>query len=108
MNCKDCPHIIGDTYQRDCCFPDCVGGWEKAYEDLAEENRQLKESQRWIPVSDRLPEIGEAVICAKYFEKQKEWWNSCCIYREYGFPFASFEGDAVTHWMPLPQPPTSE
>lgn len=24
-DCKDCPHVIGDAYQRDCCFPDCIG-----------------------------------------------------------------------------------
>jgi hypothetical protein len=23
--CKDCPHIIGDIYERDCGFPDCLG-----------------------------------------------------------------------------------
>ena len=23
-SCPDCPHIIGDIYDRDCCFPDCV------------------------------------------------------------------------------------
>ena len=46
--CKTCPHIIGDTYDRDCCFPDCVGGWEKAYSTL------LSELPEWIPDSDEL------------------------------------------------------
>lgn len=22
--CKDCPNKIGDFYERDCCFPDCL------------------------------------------------------------------------------------
>ena len=46
--CKDCPHIIGDTYQRDCCFPDCVGGWEKAYKDLSEELQLYKSAAKLL------------------------------------------------------------
>ena len=23
--CKQCPHVIGDIYERDCSFPDCIG-----------------------------------------------------------------------------------
>jgi hypothetical protein len=23
--CTQCPHIVGDSYQRDCAFPDCMG-----------------------------------------------------------------------------------
>lgn len=22
--CKSCPHVVGDAYQRDCAFPDCL------------------------------------------------------------------------------------
>lgn len=22
-DCKDCPHTVGDAYERDCAFPDC-------------------------------------------------------------------------------------
>ena len=29
-DCKQCPHVIGDSYQRDCCFPDCIG-WTIEY-----------------------------------------------------------------------------
>jgi hypothetical protein len=28
--CKQCPHAVGDSYQRDCCFPDCIG-WSIEY-----------------------------------------------------------------------------
>lgn len=24
--CTQCPHTVGDAYQRDCCFPDCCSG----------------------------------------------------------------------------------
>jgi hypothetical protein len=33
--CTQCPHTVGDSYQRDCCFPDCVGGWEEAYKNIS-------------------------------------------------------------------------
>ena len=23
--CKQCPHVVGDSYQRDCAFPECIG-----------------------------------------------------------------------------------
>lgn len=23
--CTQCPHVVGDSYQRDCAFPDCMG-----------------------------------------------------------------------------------
>ena len=29
--CIDCPRKVGDIYKRDCTFPNCMGGWEKAY-----------------------------------------------------------------------------
>jgi hypothetical protein len=44
-NCQSCPHEVGDTYQRDCAFPDCIGGWKQAYK-LREEsiNKQIDEA----------------------------------------------------------------
>lgn len=31
IDCKDCPHVVGDATERDCCFPDCRGGWDAVY-----------------------------------------------------------------------------
>ena len=60
--------------------------------------------QRWIPVTEKLPESGKIVLIyqdggwgaeGSYSTYDKKWrrfgWGSGCI-------------DA-THWMPLPQPP---
>ena len=70
---------------------------------------ELEAAQRWIPVSERLPEDGETVFVIIHdgferFENGNEvarltylgngnWW--------------SWESEryVVTHWMPLPQPP---
>jgi len=39
--CTQCPHTVGDSDVRDCCFPDCVGGWEEAFKISTDQNVQL-------------------------------------------------------------------
>lgn len=64
--------------------------------------------QRWIPVTERLPESGKCVlVCSKdgmvaegsYKAYEKKWtqfrWNVTDLQN-------------VTHWMPLPEPPKGE
>jgi hypothetical protein len=64
---------------------------------------------RWIPVTERLPIRGDAVLCigddgisvADYVVGDK--W--CAL------PWFFVDGEeetGVTHWMPLPQPPKEE
>lgn len=55
---------------------------------------------KWIPVTERLPNIGEKVItyCKGYGVKENfrsgdgTWWV----------------GFKITHWMPLPEPPKED
>ena len=67
-----------------------------------------KTKSRWIPVTERLPESGTRALVMRFdfvtetpfydllwFDKG-EWWN-----RHYTGDYAY----AVTHWMPLPEPP---
>ena len=83
-------------------------------DDLREENAnltariaELEEKQRWIPVSERLPEDTERMLTIVYdaFEDT----TAISILQHYG------DGDwfswdsgryVVTHWMPMPEPPT--
>lgn len=58
---------------------------------------------KWISVKDRLPEEGETVLC--YYESDlmgvctrlHEIWEDSYGYWE--------SDDAITHWMPMPEPP---
>lgn len=54
---------------------------------------ELEDAGRWIPCSERLPEVIEQVLCyAPYYHSIEVRW-------------ADQFGEAVTHWQPLPTPP---
>ena len=79
-----------------------------AYEDAEEQGRLV--IPRWIPVTERLPEERMAVIVyAPYMKNEfmaywtgSRWmvWAAGECERE--MP----DYHQITHWMPLPQPPT--
>ena len=75
--------------------------------ELVEKYERLRSERRWIPVSERLPEIGFTGLCqvagngyviARYapYDSEGGWTSD-----EIGYCF-------VTHWMPLPSSPESE
>lgn len=49
---------------------------------------------KWIKVTDRLPEEGQAVLCYPEYLPAE--------YSSYWLQWSEFY---VTHWMPLPEPP---
>ena len=62
---------------------------------------------RWIPVTERLPDAGERVLCycrANIYEVMKMRTDGDWVYGTNHIYMHSF----VTHWMPLPQPPKEE
>lgn len=81
--------------------------WRDAYYHWFENYQN--DVPKWIPVTERLPESGVRVLVMRFdyvtntpfcdllwFDKG-EWWNRY------------FRGDyAVTHWMPIPEPPKEE
>ena len=72
----------------------------------AEELRKLKERSRWIPVTERLPDIGDRCLCnVKSFAFPGSFYHAILPYDKYGFVEGGIYTDDVTHWMPLPEPP---
>ena len=74
--------------------------------------REALERTRWIPVSERLPEDGQYVLCwYQYFR----YGNYNRLWQTYGIGFqynGNWGGEVSTgrdtkvlFWMPLPEPP---
>ena len=61
--------------------------------------------QKWIPVTERLPEEWQDVLTAsKYGDIHFDYvCSSGAWYGDLEYPH-----DPVTHWMPLPEPPKEE
>jgi hypothetical protein len=61
--------------------------------------------QKWIPVSEKLPEKFKAVLGYDPDKGRDILWyneNGFNIVDEYGYAYPT---KGVTHWMPLPEPP---
>ena len=65
---------------------------------LAVDALREQEQRRWIPVTERLPDIGIEVLV--YSED-----DGICMDYYGGDSFGYYD---VTHWMPLPEPPKEE
>ena len=59
--------------------------------------------QRWIPVTERLPEENTAVIVATDRGDAFQ-----CLYAYDGWDLWEGHIINITHWMPLPDPPKGE
>jgi len=66
---------------------------------------------RWIPVSERLPEPGQDVLCALWDRLSKVQWlayDYCVKGRARSTWSELWTNSDVTHWMPLPVLPAPE
>ena len=62
--------------------------------------------QEWIPVTERLPEFGERVLCTDgvaVFEQYRV--ELSCVYGTWDRFGMKAPMQEVTHWMPMPEPP---
>lgn len=64
--------------------------------------KALEQESKWVPISERSPENGYYLWCARGGEIQKDYyWNG-------HWKFAEDYGYEVMAWMPLPKPYKSE
>ena len=103
MDCKNCVAEWGRKYGY--CFNSLRLYAADCLEAMEAELSRLKAQQRWIPVTERLPEDGFEVLVytdryggrhefAYYVPRLGAWYQNCALL----IP-------NVTHWMPLPKPP---
>ena len=78
---------------------------------LERERDAARAALRWIPVAERLPEIGLNVLClvgAGFFPVRSFLYEPTELYRSQPWKDASGHrplGHFITHWMPLPAAP---
>ena len=81
------------------------GGARKLMQDAPAVNR-------WIPCSERLPEVDTDVIVFYSSWRDKTIQVAHLNYDKLTFELSDgeyhFPASAVTHWMPLPEPPEKE
>lgn len=79
---------------------------------LIEENERLREAQRWIPVTENLPEIGETVLFRGIYSMFGQVFSLHYLGNYHGegqwFSRGRRIGAVVTHWLPLPAAPKGE
>ena len=85
----------------------------KAVEDaciLAVAALREQEQRRWIPVAERLPEKNKEVVGWYKDNPFSPFRYGIVSWNGHGwvFTYAQRYVDAVTYWMPLPEPPKEE
>ena len=114
-DCEKCNGVRYDDKMRCCTEALGLSAADRLEELLnrcaryAEAIAMLRERQRWIPVTERLPENGQRVLAyckdhvihdAKWSWPQNEWFD--------GVTGNSYFESFVTHWMSLPPAPEVE
>jgi hypothetical protein len=104
------------TYRLVCEAADAIDQLEalckRQEAKLVELTEELASKPRWIPVTERLPELmHEYVLCCGAKGGQFVGWVATKTY-DGGDKATAFvhggHGRNITHWMPLPKPPKEE
>jgi len=98
---------INLNYCDNCSAESNVEHWNtRPIEDaLRKRIAELESAQRWVPVSERLPDNWESVLTID-ISKSTQDVVSAFYNPEISLWSTHFSCDLwVTHWMPLPEPP---
>lgn len=72
---------------------------------------EIEDKRKWIPVTERLPEVGKKVLVFAYgndtltARMQKRTENGYPVFECNGIFLEMAKLGRITHWMPLPQSP---
>ncbi len=89
--------------------------WHQAADAIEDLDNRLNlhrqgKIRHWIPVTERLPETHDYVLCCGAKGGMFVGWVGSCNYcgaKAMGFVHGG-HGRYLTHWMPLPKAPESE
>lgn len=108
--CSACGHECGNADCLDRIMEDAADRLDELVERCAryaEEIAVLRERQKWIPVTERLPEgsVKECIVFVPHIPR-----NIVCLGRYLGSGGWVIDGwyltsEAVAYWMPLPEAP---
>lgn len=113
--CSACGHACGNANCLDRIMEDAADRLEELVDRCAryaEEIAVLRGRQRWIPVTERLPEDRSNVLVVAYWHERWGVYMGWCAPERVEWCVHIGIGDrddvAVTHWMPLPAAPEVE
>jgi len=117
--CENCLTIIYKSKVTPTVCPHCESG--KMFDigdsiadhilNLESTVDRLQQASRWIPVSERLPEVNTRV---SLFDKKtgfsvygsmQEWRDDRYLWKT---DVGEYHFGSITHWQPLPTPPEGE
>lgn len=83
-------------------FPDDLEHIVECQDARAKIIEELTSEQQWIPVSERLPKIGETVL---WCNKKGNVFCSCITYQQDNWFYVGKHGNkgCILAWMPLPE-----
>ena len=85
-------------------------GYEQGKKDAVGDKMSATDATKWIPVTERLPEDMDWVLCASVFgdvhilryDYIMDDWDI------FGKPNTCYAKGFVTHWMPFPEAPKED
>lgn len=88
---RNTAHILGDNDEKVKTIDTCIMLVQEA-----------EETEKWIPVSERLPDIHDEVLVTARGEVSIAWLYVDGKWRSNDMPQPMFKD--ITAWMPLPEP----
>ena len=115
MTNEEAARILDPATSREALRPyalDCVARMAVVEEACRMGAAALRERHAWIPVTERLPEDRSDVLVVAYWHERWGVYMGWCAHERAEWSVHIGIGDrsnvAVTHWMPLPEPPEVE